>query len=96
MAKHRTRKKLADHELYIGPETKRAYEIHKQIRAASAALDRRKCTDATMHLYEAHDMMSRGRDVGPRMRALFNEEKRRLQSTCRVNFAARMRRRRWT
>jgi hypothetical protein len=85
----RRRRKLADaSELYIGPETKRFREIRKQLREASNALDRGKCTDAAMHLHEAHDMMKRGLDVGTDTRGWYAAEKRRLQTSCRLDLAA--------
>jgi hypothetical protein len=88
----RRRKRLADTELYIGPATQRVYEIRKQLRAASTALDKGRCIDASMHLYEARDMM-RGRDVGSDTRMWLADEKQRLKTECRVNLGARKRRR---
>jgi hypothetical protein len=84
------RKKLADaSELYIGPETKRFREVHKQIRAASDALDSGRCMDASMHLIEAQDLMKAGRsDVGAETRNLLADEKRRLKQSCHLNLAA--------
>jgi hypothetical protein len=88
----RRRKRFADaSELYIGPETKRFRDIHKHLREASAALDRRRCPDAALHLYEAQDLMKRGRDVGAETRERFAEESQRLQKSCRTSFGTRKR-----
>jgi hypothetical protein len=85
----RHRKRLADHELYIGPETKRFHDIRKHLRQASTALDKGRCPDAALHLHEAQDLMKRGRDVGADTRDWFTAENQRLKKSCRTSFGTR-------
>ena len=84
----RRRKRFADTELYIGPETKRFRDIRKHLREASTALDKGRCPDAALHLHEARDLMKRGIDVGVDTRDWFTDESQRLKKSCRVNLAA--------
>jgi len=88
----RRHKRFADPELYIGPETKRFYDIRKHLREASTALDKGRCPDAALHLYEVQDLLARGRDVGADTRDWFATETRRLKKSCRTSFGTRARR----
>lgn len=91
----RRRKRLADaSELYIGPHTKRFREVQKHLRQSEEAVDRGRCPDAMIHLYEAHELMQIKPDVGVDMHQRYADVKRQIKASCRTSFAARHPRRR--
>lgn len=66
----------------------RFYAIRRHLREASNALDRKRCMDAAMHLHEARDLMKPRFDPGTETRTWYEDEKARLQASCRLSFAA--------